>query len=137
MAFLGGLFGGNKTNSATTQTQGTTVSSDVAVNVGAEFSPEFNSTNTFSPEFAPVNANILDLTGFGEAVGNIAGVLESVAGDVAASQERAQTLTAKTDEKAGSLLEGLSKIGGAATAVLAMMAIYFAIRDPANVKVQL
>jgi len=70
-------------------------------------------------------------------VGKIAGVLESVAGDVAASQERAQTLTAKTDEKAGSLLEGLSKIGGAATAVLAMMAIYFAIRDPANVKVQL
>ena len=133
MAFLGGLFGGNKTNSATTQTQGTTVSSDVAVNVGAEFAPEFNSSN----EFAPVNANILDLTGFGEAVGKIAGVLESVAGDVAASQERAQTLTAKTDEKAGSLLEGLSKIGGAATAVLAMMAIYFAIRDPANVKVQL
>jgi len=135
MAFLGGLFGGNQTNSATTQTQGTTVSSDVAVNVGAEFSPEFSSTNTFSPEFSPLN--VVDLTGFGEAVGKIAGVLESVAGDVAASQERAQTLTAKTDEKAGSLLEGLSKIGGAATAVLAMMAIYFAIRDPANVKVQL
>jgi hypothetical protein len=135
MAFLGGLFGGGKTNSVTTQTQGTSVSSDVAVNVGAEFSPEFS----FSPSntFDPVNVNAIDLTGFSEAIGAVAGVLQSVAGNVAASEARNQKQIETASETSNNLLEGLSKFGGAATALLAIMAVIFALRDPANVRVQL
>lgn len=129
MAFLGGLFGGSKTNTATTLSQGTNVSSEVGVNVSAEISPEFS--------FDPVNVNAIDLTGFSEAIGAVAGVLQSVAGNVAASEARNQKQTETTAEASNNLLEGISKIGGAATALLAIMAVIFALRDPGNVRVQL
>ena len=135
MAFLGGLFGGSKSNTAQTLSQGTNVSSEVGVNVSAEISPEFS----FSPSntFDPVNVNAIDLTGFSEAIGAVAGVLQSVAGNVAASEARNQRQTEATAEASNNLLERLSSFGGAATALLAIMAVIFALRDPKNVRVQL
>jgi hypothetical protein len=84
-----------------------------------------------------VNVNAIDLTGFSEAIGAVAGVLQSVAGNVAASEARNQKQTETVNETSNNLLEGLSKFGGAATALLAIMAVIFALRDPANVRVQL
>lgn len=115
MAFLGGLFGGGgKSNTTTSSTTATTVGNTVQVDVAAEISPVIN--------------NAVDLTGFSEALGAVAGVLQTVADNV--TKENAK------EEKPDALAQ-LSKFGGAATAVLAMMAIFFAVRDPANVKVQL
>jgi hypothetical protein len=129
MAFLGGLFSGSKSNTAQTLSQGTNVSSEVGVNVSAEISPEFS--------FDPVNVNAIDLTGFSDAVGAVAGVLQTMAGNVAASEARNQKQTETTAQASNTLLEGISKFGGAATAVLAIMGIIFALRDPGNVRVQL
>jgi hypothetical protein len=125
MAFLGGLFGGSKSTTSTTLSQGTNLSSEVGVNVSAEMSPEFS----FSPSntFEPTVTNAIDLTGFSEAIGAVAGVLQTVAENVNKPEP--------VKEENG--LDKLSKLGGAATAILAMMAIFFAIRDPRNVKVQL
>jgi hypothetical protein len=119
MAFLGGLFGGSKSTTSTTLSQGTNLSSDVGVNVSADISPEFS--------FEPTVTNAIDLTGFSEAIGAVAGVLQTVAENVNKPEP--------VKEETG--LDKLSKLGGAATAILAMMAIFFAIRDPRNVKVQL
>jgi hypothetical protein len=125
MAFLGGLFGGSKSTTSTTLSQGTNLSSDVGVNVSADISPNFS----FAPSttFEPTISNAIDLTGFSEAIGAVAGVLQTVADNVNKPEP--------VKEETG--LDKLSKLGGAATAILAMMAIFFAIRDPRNVKVQL
>jgi len=113
MAFLGGLFGGSKSNTTTSSTTATTVGNTVDVDVAAEISPVINTA--------------IDLTGFSEAIGEVAGVLQTVAENVNKPEP--------VKEETG--LDKLSKLGGAATAILAMMAIFFAIRDPRNVKVQL
>jgi hypothetical protein len=113
MAFLGGLFGGSKSNTSTSSTTATTVGNTVDVDVAAEISPVINTA--------------IDLTGFSEAIGAVAGVLQTVA-DKATKPEPEK-------EKTG--LAALSELGGAATAILAMMAVFFALSDPKNVKVQL
>jgi hypothetical protein len=139
MAFLGGLFGGSKSNTAQTLSQGTNVSSEVGVNVSADISPEFSfdADNSFAPTFNPTNVNAIDLTGFSEAMGAVAGVLQTVAGNVAASEARNQKQAQTTSETSNNLLDGIQKFGGAATALLAIMAVIFALRDPGNVRVQL
>lgn len=116
MAFLGGLFGGGgKSSTTTSSTTATTVGNTVEVEVAAEISPVIN--------------NAVDLTGFSDAIGKVAAVLQTVADNV--------TKPEPTKEEKPDTLATISKLGGAATALLAMMAIFFALRDPANVKVQL
>lgn len=114
MAFLGGLFGGgSKSTTTTSSTTATTVDNTVAVEVQAEISPVINTA--------------VDLTGFSDAVGKVAQALNTVV----------ESATKKDEPKAQTGLEKLSALGGAATAILAMMAVYFALKDPGNVKVQL
>ena len=124
MAFLGGLFGGgSKSTTTTSNATATSVENTVGVDVSATISPVINTA--------------IDLTGISEAVGKVAGVLNTVAGSLAKSQEAVTERETEIGEKQDDFLGTLSKFGGAATAVLAMMAIYFALRDPGNVKVQL
>ena len=132
MAFLGGLFGGgSKTTVSSTTTTGTNVDNAVGVDVSATISP------TISPTIAPVINNAVDLTGIGEAVGKVAGVLDMVAGSLAKSQAATAEKAQAVEKKESAFLDNLGKLGGAATAILAMLAIFFALKDPANVKVQL
>lgn len=128
MAFLGGLFGGgSKTTVTSTTTTGTTVDNTVGVDISA----------TISPTIAPVINNAVDLTGIGEAVGKVAGVLDTVAGSLAKSQAATAEKAQAVEKKETAFLDTLGKLGGAATAILAMLAIFFALKDPASVKVQL
>lgn len=127
MAFLGGLFGGgSKTTTTTTSTTATSV--DNVVSVGAEISPTINANIT------PNISNAVDLTGIGEGVGKIAEVLGKVTQTVA-DQVAAQAKA--TEEKPAGALDTLTKFGGAATAILAILTIFFALKDPEAVKVQL
>lgn len=116
MGFLSGLFGGGgRTVTSSTTTTSTSVNNDVNVQVAAEISPVVNTA--------------VDLTGFSEAIGKVAGVLQTMAENVKKPEPPKET---KPD-----LLGSLSKIGGAATAVLALLAVYFAFKNPDAVKVQL
>jgi hypothetical protein len=98
---------------------------------------EVDVSATISPTIAPVINNAVDLTGIGEAVGKVAGVLDTVAGSLAKSQAATAEKAQAVEKKESAFLDNLSKLGGAATAILAMLAIFFALKDPANVKVQL
>lgn len=121
MAFLGGLFGGGgKTVTSSTTSTATTVDNDITVQVAAEISPVVNTA--------------VDLTGFSDAIGKVAGVLQTVADN---ATKVADNETKKDKEEKADLLGQLSKIGGAASAVLALLAVWFAFKNPESVKVQL